>query len=67
MPLKYLYNSAALLILFIEKNKDTAKAKVKHIIGKHNFLSVSYEVLLFLSQNKSMAMSVKECTEFIQG
>ncbi len=67
IPLRYLYNSAALLILFIEKYEDMTKARAKDIIGKDSFLSLSCGILFLISQNKSMVMSAKEYTEFAQG
>lgn len=67
MALKYLYNSAALLALFIEEYEDMTKARAKKIIGRDSFLSLSCGVLFLISQNRSMAMSAKEYTEFAQG
>lgn len=67
MALKYLYNSAAHLTLFIEKHEDKSIAKTKDIIGKHSFLNLSCGVLFLMSQNKSKTISVQEYTEFAQG
>jgi len=67
MALRYLYNSPALLSLFIEKNEDIAKARTKNIIGKASFLNPWSQAVFFISQNESKAMRVKEYTEFAQG
>ena len=67
MALRYLYNSAEHLILFIEKHEDKTKVKTKDAIGKRNFLNLSCGVLFLISQNRSAAISAKEYTEFAQG
>ncbi|MCK9430473.1 MAG: hypothetical protein M0R17_10770 [Candidatus Omnitrophica bacterium] len=67
IALKYLYNSATLLILFIEKYDDMAKARLKQITGRAIFLNPWRQAESFISQNASKIIKLREYTEFAQG
>ena len=67
IALKYLYNSATLLILFIEKYVDMARVRLKQITGRAIFLNSWRQEESFISQNASKIIRLREYTEFAPG